>query len=115
MTGRRGGVGSYSVTGIGYAPDGDVTGATDSVNGQWQYVYGPLNRLLEACDPNCSSPTTAVGYVYDRFGNRWEQNSLAGGVPAPPKPGSPTQRCALGWSDASAGLGRAGVPGPAGA
>jgi YD repeat-containing protein len=24
-----------------------------------------------------------VGYVYDRFGNRWEQNSLAGGVPAP--------------------------------
>jgi RHS repeat-associated protein len=53
------------------------------VNGQWQYVYDPLNRLLEACDPNCSSPTTAVGYVYDRFGNRWEQNSLAGGVPAP--------------------------------
>ncbi len=60
-----------------------MTGATDSVNGQWQYQYGPLNRLLEACDPNCSSPTTAVGYVYDRFGNRWEQNSLVGGVPAP--------------------------------
>ncbi|MGH9506934.1 MAG: RHS repeat-associated core domain-containing protein, partial [Terriglobales bacterium] len=77
------GSGAYSVTGITRAPDGDVTGATDSVNGQWRYEYGPLNRLLEACSDTCSSPTTAAGYVYDRFGNRWQQNALAGAVPAP--------------------------------
>lgn len=65
-----GGIGSYSVTGIAYAPDGDVIADADSVNGQWQYEYGPLNRLTEACSPNCASPSIAAGYAYDRFGNR---------------------------------------------
>ncbi|MGH9533334.1 MAG: RHS repeat-associated core domain-containing protein [Terriglobales bacterium] len=82
LTGGQNGQGSgaYSVTGITYAPDGDVAGATDSVNGQWQYEYGPLNRLLEACSDTCSSPTTAAGYVYDRFGNRWQENPIAGTI-----------------------------------
>lgn len=84
LTGGVNGVGSgaYSVTGITYAPDGDVTGATDSVNGQWAYEYGPLNRLREACLPNCTSPATALQYVYDRFGNRWQENVLAGSGPS---------------------------------
>jgi RHS repeat-associated protein len=82
LTGGQNGQGSgaYSVTGITYAPDGDVTGANDSVNGQWQYEYDPLNRLVEACETNCASPTNAAGYVYDRFGNRWQENALAGTI-----------------------------------
>ncbi len=72
--------GAYSVTSITYAPDGDVTGATDSVNGQWQYEYDPLNRLVAACETNCASPTNAAGYVYDRFGNRWQENAIAGTI-----------------------------------
>lgn len=60
----------------------DVLSADDSVNGQWQYEYGPLNRLIEACSPNCSSPATALQYVYDRFGNRWQENVLAGSGPS---------------------------------
>jgi RHS repeat-associated protein len=82
LTGGQNGQGSgaYSVTGITYAPDGDVTGATDSVNGEWQYEYDPLNRLVEACETNCASPTNAAGYVYDRFGNRWQENALAGTI-----------------------------------
>ncbi|MGH9473824.1 MAG: RHS repeat domain-containing protein [Terriglobales bacterium] len=78
-----GGWGGYTLSGVTHAPDGDVLAANDSVNGQWQYEYGPLNRLLDACDPNCSSPATALQYVYDRFGNRWEENALAGGGPSP--------------------------------
>ncbi|MGH9506242.1 MAG: hypothetical protein ACRD13_04895 [Terriglobales bacterium] len=40
-----GGWGGYTLSGVTHAPDGDVLAATDSVNGQWQYEYGPLNRL----------------------------------------------------------------------
>ncbi len=76
----RAGLYNQGVTSITYAPDGDVTGATDSVNGQWQYEYDPLNRLVEACETNCASPTNAAGYVYDRFGNRWQENAIAGTI-----------------------------------
>jgi RHS repeat-associated protein len=53
----------------GYAPNGDILLANDSVNGNWSYSYDAFNRLSSA---------TATGqpytYDYDRFGNRWHQN-----------------------------------------
>ncbi len=68
--------------------------ATDSANGQWQYEYGPLNRLVEACSPTCASPSLALQYAYDRFGPQEfpqgippgdgrQQNVLAGSAPSP--------------------------------
>jgi RHS repeat-associated protein len=53
----------------GYAPDGDILLANDSVNGNWTYGYDALNRLASA-----NATGQAYTYAYDRFGNRWQQN-----------------------------------------
>jgi RHS repeat-associated protein len=57
---------SYNVT---YAPNGDVLTSADSVNGNWTYSYDQFNRLVGS-----NNGTTTFSYVYDRFGNRWQQN-----------------------------------------
>jgi YD repeat-containing protein len=59
---------SYGVT---YAPNGDVLTSTDSVNKNWTYSYDQFNRLLGS---TLNSPSTTFSYVYDRYGNRWQQN-----------------------------------------
>jgi hypothetical protein len=59
----------YSLS-VGYAPNGDVISANDSVNGNWVYVYGNLHRLQTS---NQNNGQQAYSYVYDRFGNRWQQ------------------------------------------
>jgi RHS repeat-associated protein len=62
------------------APNGDVTAANDSANGNWNYSYDQFNRLVcsnLATNGTCASPTSGTptySYVYDRFGNRWQQN-----------------------------------------
>lgn len=62
----------YSYT-LGFGPDGDVTSVNDSLNGNWTYSNGALNRLMSgACSGNCPA-TTSVAYGYDRFGNRWTE------------------------------------------
>jgi RHS repeat-associated protein len=76
LIGARGPI--YTV-GIGYAPNGNVTSANDSANGNWTYAYDPFNRLACANLNNgtCASPTSGQAtytYQYDRFGNRWQQN-----------------------------------------
>lgn len=53
----------------GYAPDNNIVGAWDSVNGNWSYAYDPFNRLSSA-----STTGQSYTYAYDRFGNRWQQN-----------------------------------------
>jgi YD repeat-containing protein len=53
----------------GYAPNGDILAANDSVNGNWTYTYDNFNRLLTAVATGQS-----YSYDYDRFGNRWHQN-----------------------------------------
>ena len=68
---------AYSVS-ISYYPDGDVSSINDSVNGNWTYTYDALNRLATA-----SKSGQGFSYVYDRFGNRWQQNVTAGTGPAP--------------------------------
>ena len=78
-----------------------------------------LRPLVLAGRPTCRGGRAICSG--SKAGAEGPRNSA--GRPAPgkrsgaaPKAGVPNaQRCALGWSDASAGLGRAGVPGPAGA
>jgi len=53
----------------GYAPDGEIVLANDSVNGNWTYSYDAFNRLAAA-----SATGQGYSYAYDRFGNRWQQN-----------------------------------------
>ncbi|MFI5059045.1 MAG: RHS repeat-associated core domain-containing protein [Candidatus Acidiferrales bacterium] len=68
----------YSLS-LSHAPNGNVTAANDSVNGNWTYGYDPFNRLTCANLSNgtCAAPTnghSTYNYLYDRFGNRWQQN-----------------------------------------
>jgi RHS repeat-associated protein len=63
---------SYSVS---YAPNGAVTAVTDSVNGTWSYTYDDFNRLSTA---NRTDSPLGLGFAYDRYGNRWQQNVTAG-------------------------------------
>ena len=68
---------NYSLT---FAPNGNVLTANDSVNGNWNYSYDQFNRLVcanLASNGTCATPPTGTPtytYVYDRFGNRWQQN-----------------------------------------
>lgn len=55
---------------LGFAPDGNITSATDNVNGNWTYSYDQFNRLTGSTQN--SAPQT---YVYDRYGNRLQQGS----------------------------------------
>ena len=55
----------------------DVLSANDTVNGNWNYSYDQFNRLVcanLASNGSCPSATPTYSYVYDRFGNRWQQN-----------------------------------------
>lgn len=52
---------------LGFAPDGDVTSANDSVNGTWSYAYDDFNRLIGGTQTGQPSYT----YAYDLYGNRW--------------------------------------------
>jgi RHS repeat-associated protein len=55
---------------LGFAPDGNITSATDNVNGNWTYSYDQFNRLTGSTKN--SAPQT---YVYDRYGNRLQQGA----------------------------------------
>lgn len=59
----------YAFT-LGLAPDGNITSATDNVNGNWTYSYDQFNRLTGSTQN--SIPQT---YVYDRYSNRLQQGS----------------------------------------
>lgn len=70
----------YSLS-LGYAPNGSVTSANDSVNGNWTYAYDGFNRLAaSSCASHCpdGENTQGFSYSYDRFGNRWGQTVTAG-------------------------------------
>ena len=76
----------------GYAPNGDILAANDSVNGNWNYAYDGFNRLCASnqggqtsllCTSTNNTGQKAFTYAYDRFGNRWNQTITAGSGPAP--------------------------------
>jgi RHS repeat-associated protein len=73
-----GGTPTYSYI-LGLAPDGQITSANDSVNGNWTFTFDQFNRLTSS---NRNSGQQAFTYDYDRYGNRWHQNAPQGG-PAP--------------------------------
>jgi hypothetical protein len=56
--------------GMGYAPNGNVVTANDSVNGNWVYTYDAINRLVSS---NRNSNQQSYTYDIDRYGNRWHQ------------------------------------------
>jgi RHS repeat-associated protein len=60
---------------ISYAPNGAVLGINDSVNGIWNYAYDDFNRLATA---SRTDATVGLSFLYDQFGNRWQQNVTAG-------------------------------------
>jgi RHS repeat-associated protein len=65
----------YSLS-MGYAPNGNVLSANDSANGNWTYSYDDFNRVTGASKNNGAQ---TYNYVYDRYGNRWQQNAPQGG------------------------------------
>jgi RHS repeat-associated protein len=73
-----GGNPAYSFT-LGRAPDGQITSASDLVNGNWTFGYDQFNRLTSS---NKNTGQQTFGYLYDRYANRWQQNAPQGG-PAP--------------------------------
>ena len=77
----------YSLSNLTYSGNSNVRSATDSVNGAWSsYTYDDFNRLVTStCTATCpsSQSSLAFSYVYDRYGNRWQQNVTAGSGPQP--------------------------------
>jgi RHS repeat-associated protein len=66
---------SYS---LGYAGNGNVLSANDSVNGNWAYQYDLFNRLQSG-----SNAVVGLSWQYDRFGNRLQQNVSKGAAGSP--------------------------------
>ncbi len=62
-----------------YAPNSDILSSTDTVNGNWTYTYDSLNRLSTAVANNGQG----CSWDYDRYGNRWHQNTHSGNCTAP--------------------------------
>ena len=62
----------------GYAGNGSILYVNDSSNGNWSYTYDDFNRLKTSAQSG-----QGFSYVYDRYGNRWQQNVTAGQGPAP--------------------------------
>jgi RHS repeat-associated protein len=75
----------YALT-LGRNTAGDVTTATDSINGTWSYAYYGvmLHKLAwSGCTANCPNGWGSYAYGYDQFGNRWQQVVNSGSGPAP--------------------------------
>ncbi len=80
------GTGAYNFI-LTHDPVGNVIAANDTTNGNWSYGhYDPLNRLVSSsCTSHCpdGANTQGFSYVYDRYGNRQQQNVTAGSGPQP--------------------------------
>ncbi len=63
-----------------YAINGRITQITNALNGakSEKYTYDDLNRLLTAQLGPDASIVRKYHYDYDRYGNRWGQNVIAG-------------------------------------
>ena len=71
--------GPYQITAMGYYPNGLVGSSNDNnIMGYWTYTYDDFNRLKTA-----GKSGQSFAYVYDRFGNRWQQNVTSGSGPNP--------------------------------
>jgi RHS repeat-associated protein len=88
-----------------YAPNGDVLSMTDSVMGTWSYAYDDFNRLTSGSATAGVDNGLALGWTYDRYGNRWAQNATGSGNASATQPqlsfGNTNQ--VSGWSYDGAG------------
>lgn len=67
---------SYSLS---YSPNGNMMSSNDNINGDWVYSYDDFNRLVSGSYTAAQYRHPAsYSYVYDRFGNRWQQNVTSG-------------------------------------
>lgn len=71
----------YSLS-LGYAGDGSVTTADDSVNGNFTFTYDNVNRMATMSSPNNPSGCTGLSWTYDSVGNRTAQSVTGGTCPA---------------------------------
>ena len=59
--------------------NGDVLAMTDAVMGTWSYTYDDFNRLTGGTATAGVDSGLALGWTYDRYGNRWAQNATGSG------------------------------------
>jgi len=71
---------AYSLSNLTFSGNGNVTAANDSANTNWTYTYDDFNRLKQATNTS-TTPNQIYQYLYDRFGNRWQQNYVQGQGP----------------------------------
>jgi RHS repeat-associated protein len=71
-------------SGIAYAANNDLLGFADGILGyNWNFSYDDFNRLGSTSRVNGSTTVLGYNYLYDQFGNRWNQQLTAGSGPAP--------------------------------
>lgn len=58
-----------------------LRGTTISINTNWTYTYDDFNRVLTGVGSGTNN--NGCNWVYDRYGNRWQQNAYAGSCFAP--------------------------------
>jgi RHS repeat-associated protein len=73
LSATNGSIYSFSIPSgsTGYAGNGSILSASDSINGNWTYTYDAFNRLVGA---NQNAGQAVYSFDYDRYGNRWHQN-----------------------------------------
>ncbi len=81
LTGGTSGVGTIYNLSLGYAPNGNVTSANDTVNGNWTYKYDDFNRLVSG-----TLGSAVLSWTYDQNGNRWTQTASGSGSGTWPQP-----------------------------
>lgn len=69
----------YSWTVSSYAPDGNVLSVVDSVQGSWTYGYDDQGRITSGSASSGPESGLVLGWDYDRYGNRWDQNATGNG------------------------------------
>jgi RHS repeat-associated protein len=75
--------GLYDYSSVTYAGNGNLLTISDSImGGNTTYTYDDFGRLY-GTNWVVNGTTNTFGYVYDRFGNRWQQNVTSGSGPAP--------------------------------
>ncbi|MFZ3213424.1 MAG: RHS repeat-associated core domain-containing protein [Terriglobales bacterium] len=69
---------------LGTANNGQIQSITDNLDATktLSYTYDALSRLQYATAGPTGSPTWKLGFVYDRYGNRTNENLLAGTGPS---------------------------------
>jgi RHS repeat-associated protein len=78
---------AYSYT-LAYAPNGNVSTVSDTINGNWTYAYDTLNRLTRA-QATTAGVVTPSGtfktqcWTYDSFGNRTGEGEVVAKTTCP--------------------------------